>query len=101
MKHFTQEMLEVDEADDKVQLTTFKAGLKSREFLVSLAKNPPKTMAEMLLKVQKYMNAEDTLATIKDVEKTNEKGRKDDDRIGRKRKRSDRQNSNKGQKKRR
>ena len=42
--------MEVDEANDKVQLTTFKAGLKSREFVVSLAKNPPNTMAKMLLK---------------------------------------------------
>ena len=50
VKRFTRETLEVDEADDKVQLTTFKVGLKSREFVVSLAKNPPKTMAEMLLK---------------------------------------------------
>ena len=39
MKRFTQETLEVDEADDKVQLKTFKAGLKSREFVVSLVKN--------------------------------------------------------------
>ena len=46
---------------------TFKVGLKSREFVVSLAKNPPKTMTEMLLKVQKYMNAENALATIKDM----------------------------------
>ena len=51
MKRFTQETLEVDEANDKVQLTTFKARLKSKEFVVSLAKNSPKTMAEMLLKV--------------------------------------------------
>ena len=54
--------------------------MKSREFVVSLTKNPPKTMAEMLLKVQKYMNAKDALATIKYVEKTNEKGRKENDR---------------------
>ena len=40
----------MDEADDKVQLMTFKVGLKSRKFVVSLAKNPPKMMAEMLLK---------------------------------------------------
>ena len=39
--------------------------MKSREFVVSLTKNPPKTMAEMLLKAQKYMNAEDTLTAIK------------------------------------
>ena len=33
--------------------------------MVSPTKNPPKTMAEMLLKAQKYMNAEDTLTAIK------------------------------------
>ena len=56
MKCFTRETLEVDKANDKVQLTTFNA---------SLAKNPPKTMVEMLLKVQKYMNAEDAVAAIR------------------------------------
>ena len=50
VKRFTRETLEVDEADDKVQLTTFKAGLRSKDLMASLAKNPPKTMAEMLLK---------------------------------------------------
>ena len=50
VKCYTRETLEVDEVDDKVQLMTFKAGLKSREFVVSLTKNPPKTMVEMLLK---------------------------------------------------
>nr|XP_023911602.1 uncharacterized protein LOC112023219 [Quercus suber] len=99
VKHFTQETLEVDEADDKVQQTTFKAGLKSREFVASLAKNFPKTMVEKLLKAQKYMNAEDALAAIKDIKKSNEKGRKEDDRIGRKREHSDRQNSNRGKRK--
>lgn len=42
--------MEVDEADDKVRLTTFKARLKSRKFVVALVKSLPKTMAEMLLK---------------------------------------------------
>ena len=78
MKRFTQETLEIDEADDKVQLTTFKAGLRSRDLVASLIKNPPKTMAEMLLKAQKYMNAEDAVAAIRDVEKSRDKGRKDD-----------------------
>ena len=50
LKCFAQETLEVDEANDKVQLTTFKGGLKSKVFVVSLVKNPPKMMAEMLLK---------------------------------------------------
>ena len=69
VKRFTWETLELDEADDKVQLTTFKAGLRSRDLVASLAKNPPKTMAEMLLRAQKYMNAEDAIVTIRDVEK--------------------------------
>ena len=58
---------------------TFKAGLKSREFVVSLAKNPPKTMAEMLLKAQKYMNAEDALVAIKGVKKPKKKKKEKED----------------------
>ena len=50
MTHFTQGTLEVDKADDKVQLAAFKAGLKSMDFVVSFAKNPPKTMAKAFLK---------------------------------------------------
>ena len=99
MKCFTRETLEVDEADDKVQLMTFKAGLKSREFVVSLVKNPSKTMAEMLLKAQKYMNAEDALATIKDIEKRADMGRKEDDRRGQKRERPDRRTNDRGKRK--
>ena len=72
----------MDEVDDKVQLTTFKAGLKSREFVVSLVKNPPQTMEEMLLKAQKDINSKDALATIKEVKKPNERERKGDDRRG-------------------
>ena len=90
MKRFTGETLEVDKADDKVQLMTFKVGLKSKEFMVSLMKNPPKKMVEILLKAQKYMNVEDALAAIKDEEKTNGKGRNEDDCRGRKRERQDR-----------
>ena len=93
MTRFTQETLEVEKANDKVQLTTFKAGLKFREFVVSLGKNPSKMMAEMLLKAQKYINAEDALATIKRVEKPKEKKKeKEDDWKGRKRNWADRQN---------
>ena len=76
----------VNEVNDKVQLTTFKARLKSREFVVSLAKKPLKTMVEMLLKAQKYMNIEDALAAIEGVEKPKEKKKeKEDDWRGQKR----------------
>ena len=93
MKRFTHETLEVDEADDKVQLTTFKAGLRSRDLVASLAKNPLKTMAEMLLKAQKYMNVEDALAAINDVEKPRDRGRKDDKHRGQKRECPDRRSN--------
>ena len=99
VKHFTQETLKVDEADDKVQLTTFKAGLRSRDLVASLSKNPPKTMVEMLLKAQKYMNAEDALAAIKNVEKPRDKGRRDDKCRGQKRERPDRQNNDENRRK--
>ena len=99
VKRFTRETLEVDKADDKVQLTTFKVGLKSREFVVLLVKNLPKTMAEMLLKAQKYMNAEDALAAIRDVEKPGEKGRNKDDHKGQKRERPDRRINDGGKRK--
>ena len=79
----------MDEVDDKVQLTSFKAGLKSKDFVVSLAKNPPKTMAEALLKAQKYMNAEDALAAIDGIEKPKEKKKeKEDDQRGQNRDRA-------------
>ena len=90
VKRFTRKTLEVDEADDKVQLTTFKAGLRSRDLVASLAKNPPRMMAEMLLKAQKYMNAEDAVAAIRDDEKSGDKGRKEDERRGQKRECPDR-----------
>ena len=89
VKCFTRETFEVDEVDDKVQLTTFKARLKSREFVVALAKSPFQTMAEMLLKVKKYMNAEDALVVIRDEEKHREREGKGEDWRGRKRERGD------------
>ena len=73
MKRFTREVLEVNEADDKVQLTTFKASIKSRKFVVALAKSLRKTMVEMLLKAQKYMNAKDALVAIGEESKSKEK----------------------------
>ena len=65
--------------------------MKSRDFVASLAKNPPKTMAKALLKAQKYMNAEEALATIDGADKTKKKDR-EDDRRGQKRDRADQRN---------
>ena len=91
VKRFTRETLEVDEAEDKVQLMTFKVGLKSREFVVALTKSPPQMMVEMLVKEQMYMNDEDTLAAIRDEEKPRGREGKEEDQRGRKRERGDHQ----------
>ena len=99
VKRFTRETLEVDEANDKVQLMTFKAGLRSRDLMASLAKNPPKTMAVMLLKAQKYMNVEDALAAIRDIEKPGDKGRKDNKRRGQTRECPDHRNNDRNKRK--
>ena len=53
----------IDEADDKVLVTAFTNGLQSGKFLFSIYKNNPKTMADMLYKAMKYMNAEDAIIT--------------------------------------
>ena len=47
-----------------MQLTMFKAGLRSKEFVVALTKSPLKSMTDLLMKAQKYMNVEDALAII-------------------------------------
>nr|XP_023878037.1 uncharacterized protein LOC111990495 [Quercus suber] len=52
-------------------------------------------MVEMLFKAQKYMNAEDTLAAIRDVEKPGDKRRKDDKHRGQKKERPDCRTSDK------
>ena len=82
----------------KVHLTTIKAGLKSREFVVALANSPLKTMAKMLLKAQKYMNVEDAIAVIGEESTPKEKESAREDRRGRKRERRDCQTSSVGNK---
>lgn len=64
VKQFNKEVLEVDEAKDKVQLTTFKVGLRSKELIVTLAKSPLALMTNLLIKAQKCMNAKDALTAI-------------------------------------
>ena len=58
MTCFNKETLLIDEANDKVLVTTFTNRLQSGEFLFSIYKNNLKMMADMLYKATKYMNAE-------------------------------------------
>ena len=67
MKHFNRAILEVDEADNQVQLMAFQAGLMTKDFIFSLAKTPPTTMMNLFFKTQKYMNGEDA-STVKGMD---------------------------------
>ncbi|GFY99518.1 hypothetical protein Acr_13g0009180 [Actinidia rufa] len=66
----TKETLYVDDLDQKVAVAAFIAGVGTPKFLFSLAKEAPKTMAALMLRAQKYMNAEDTLKAREDLEGT-------------------------------
>jgi ribosomal protein L19E len=48
LTRFNKETLLVDGADEKVVLTAFISGLQSGDFLFSVYKDPPSTMAEMM-----------------------------------------------------
>ena len=58
---FNKQLLQVDEAEDQVILTTFQVGLLPGDFFFLITKSPPKTIAELLRKAQKYMNAKDAM----------------------------------------
>ena len=61
VKHFNKAVLEIDEANDQVIMTTFQAGLNHPDLVFSRGKTLPTTMTDLLFKAQKYMNGEDAL----------------------------------------
>ena len=54
-------MLEIDESNNQVIMTTFQAGLNNPDLVFSLGKTPPTIMTDLMFKAQKYMNGEDAL----------------------------------------
>ena len=56
-----QEGLLINEANDKVLVMAFTNGLQFGKFLFLVYKNDPKTMAHMLYRATKYMNAKDVV----------------------------------------
>ncbi|XP_030964820.1 uncharacterized protein LOC115986099 [Quercus lobata] len=70
---FNKEAFSINEVDDKILVATFINGLRKGKFLFSLYKNDPKTMSEVLYKVTKYMNAEDTLLAREDKPRKRER----------------------------
>ena len=70
-------MLEIDEADDQVIMTTFQTGLNNPDLIFSLGKTSPTSMTDLLFNTQKYMNGEDTL-TVKGLAGKQKKEEPDD-----------------------
>ena len=61
MKCFNKAVLEIDELDNQVIMTTFQVGLNNLDLVFSLGRTPPTSMTNLLFKAQKYMNGEDAL----------------------------------------
>ncbi|XP_058185741.1 uncharacterized protein LOC131302966 [Rhododendron vialii] len=58
---FNKEVVRIEEADDSVSITANIARLYSGQFLYLLSLEPPKTLAELMLRAQKHMNAEEAV----------------------------------------
>ena len=58
---FNNEALLIDEVDDKILVTAFINGFQSGKFLFFVYKNNSKTMANMLYRATKYMNAKNVV----------------------------------------
>lgn len=53
-------MLQVDDTEEKMIVATLMVGLLPSKFLFSLSKNPPSSMADLMVKAQQHMNVEET-----------------------------------------
>lgn len=52
MSRFNGEMLQVDDAEEKMIVAALMTGLLPSKFLCSLSKNPPSHMADLMVKAQ-------------------------------------------------
>ena len=63
VQRFNSKSLRVDIPDEKFAITAYIAGLgiQSKDLMFSISKNPQASMAEVLAKVEKYINGEEAL----------------------------------------
>ena len=67
VQRFNTESLKVDIPDEKFTITAFITGLgvQSKDLMFSISKNPQVSMAEVLAKIEKYINGEEALLSKK------------------------------------
>ena len=72
VQRFNAESLKVDIPDKKFAITAFIAslGVQSKDLMFSISKNPQASMAEVLAKVEKYINDEEALISKKESSST-------------------------------
>ena len=63
VQRFNAESLKVDILDEKFAIIAFITGLgvQSKDLMFSISKNPQASMAEVLAKIEKYINGEEAL----------------------------------------
>ena len=96
VQRFNAESLKIDIPDEKFTITAFIAGLgvQSKDLMFSISKNLQASMAEVLAKVEKYINGEEALISKKESSSTPKERSGTDKRRGRSPKRqSDRERS--------
>ena len=96
VQRFNRESLKVDILDKKFVVTAFIAGLgvQSKDLMFSISKNPQASMAEVLAKIEKYINGEEALISKQSSSSTQkEKGRGDKKRERSPKRKADRDRS--------
>ena len=72
VQRFNVESLKIDIPDENFTITAFIAGLgvQLKDLMFSISKNPQASMAEVLAKVEKYINGEEALISKKERSST-------------------------------
>ena len=85
VQRFNAESLKIDVPDEKFAITAFIAGLgvQSKDLMFSISKNPQASMAEVLVKAEKYINGEEALLSKRESSSTRKEKGTTDRRRGR------------------
>ena len=79
VQRFNAESLKIDIPDEKFAIIAFITGLgvQSKDLMFSISKNPQASMAEVLAKVEKYINGEEALISKKESSSTHKQKKRD------------------------
>ena len=85
VQRFNAESLKIDIPDEKFAITAFIAGLgvQSKDLMFFISKNPQASMAEVLVKAEKYINCEEALISKKESSSTRKEKSATDKQRGR------------------